>query len=54
MLATIHKLHLPMGLTLRHRWANKIGVGSNLEKFELTKLPDYIQENIGNYKEWLD
>ena len=33
---------------------NKIGVGSNLEKFELTKLPDYIQENIGNYKEWLD
>ena len=33
---------------------NKIGVGSNLEKFELTKLPNYIQENIGNYKEWLD
>ena len=34
--------------------ANKIGVGSNLEKFELTNLPTYIQKNFNNYKKWID
>jgi beta-1,4-mannosyl-glycoprotein beta-1,4-N-acetylglucosaminyltransferase len=34
--------------------ANKIGVGSKLEKFELTNLPTYIQKNFNNYKEWID
>ncbi len=33
---------------------NKIGVGSKLEKFELKKLPIYIQENLNVYKEWID
>ena len=33
---------------------NKIGVGSKLEKFELTNLPTYIQKNFNNYKEWID
>ena len=34
--------------------ANKIGVGSKLEKFELTNLPTYIQKNFNNYKKWID
>ena len=33
---------------------NKIGNGSKLEKFELEKLPIYIQLNKDNYKEWMD
>ena len=33
---------------------NQTGNGSILEKFELTKLPAYIQKNINNYKEWID
>jgi len=33
---------------------NKIGNGSLLENFELTKLPVYIQNNKDNYKEWID
>ena len=33
---------------------NKIGTGSKLKKFELTKLPIYIQENKNSYKEWID
>jgi len=33
---------------------SKIGSGSKLEKFKLNKLPKYIQENLNNYKEWLD
>ncbi len=33
---------------------NKIGVGSKLKKFELKKLPTYIQENQNKYKEWMD
>ena len=33
---------------------NKIGVGSKLEKFELTNLPTYIQKNFNNYKKWID
>jgi hypothetical protein len=33
---------------------SKIGNGSKLEKFKLNKLPKYIQENLNNYKEWLD
>jgi len=33
---------------------NKIGNGSKLEKFEINKLPDYIQNNKDNFKEWLD
>jgi len=33
---------------------NKIGTGKKLEKFELNKLPNYIQKNQNNYKEWID
>jgi len=33
---------------------NKIGNGSKLEKFEFKKLPDYIQMNQNNLKEWID
>ena len=33
---------------------NKIGNGSKLEKFELEKLPIYIQLNKENYKEWMN
>ena len=33
---------------------NKIGDGSKLHKFELNKLPIYIQENYNAYKEWID
>jgi beta-1,4-mannosyl-glycoprotein beta-1,4-N-acetylglucosaminyltransferase len=33
---------------------NKIGNGSKLVKFELNKLPSYIQENKETYKEWID
>jgi beta-1,4-mannosyl-glycoprotein beta-1,4-N-acetylglucosaminyltransferase len=33
---------------------NKIGNGSNLEKFKLTKLPVFIQENRNKYKDWID
>ena len=34
--------------------SNKIGNGSKLKKFELEKLPIYIQVNYNNYKEWID
>ena len=33
---------------------NKIGTGRKLEKFKLIKLPNYIQKNQNNYKEWID
>jgi beta-1,4-mannosyl-glycoprotein beta-1,4-N-acetylglucosaminyltransferase len=33
---------------------NKIGNGSKLEKFEINKLPNYIQINQNNLKEWID
>ena len=33
---------------------NKIGSGTKLQKFEINKLPLYIQENKNSYKEWLD
>tara|TARA_B100000780_G_scaffold273613_1_gene237420 strand:+ start:14 stop:883 length:870 start_codon:yes stop_codon:yes gene_type:complete len=33
---------------------NKIGNGNILEKFEINKLPKYIQINQNNLKEWLD
>ena len=33
---------------------NKIGNGNTLEKFEINKLPDYIQTNKDNLKEWID
>ncbi|MDC1280200.1 hypothetical protein N8Z07_02695 [Pelagibacteraceae bacterium] len=33
---------------------NKIGNGSILEKFEINKLPNYIQINQNNFKEWID
>ena len=32
----------------------KFGKGDKLEKFEFEKLPEYIQENKENLKEWLD
>tara|TARA_B100001540_G_C15771937_1_gene626748 strand:- start:591 stop:1481 length:891 start_codon:yes stop_codon:yes gene_type:complete len=33
---------------------NKIGNGNKLEKFPLEKLPKYLQDNIANYKKWID
>ena len=33
---------------------NKIGSGNKLQKFELNKLPNYIQKNENNFKEWMD
>ena len=33
---------------------NKIGNGSYLQKFELTKLPNYIQKNKKNYIDWIE
>ena len=33
---------------------NKIGSGSILEKFEINKLPNYIQINKDKLKEWID
>ena len=33
---------------------NKIGNGNTLERFEINKLPDYIQTNKDNLKEWID
>ena len=33
---------------------NKVGSGSKLDKFEIKKLPQYIQENKDIYKEWLE
>jgi len=32
----------------------KIGNGNALEKFEISKLPNYIQANKDNLKEWID
>jgi beta-1,4-mannosyl-glycoprotein beta-1,4-N-acetylglucosaminyltransferase len=33
---------------------NKIGNGSVLDKFEINKLPNYIQTNQNNLKDWID
>ena len=33
---------------------NKIGNGSLLEKFEIDKLPNYIEINKNNLKKWID
>ena len=33
---------------------NKIGNGNTLKKFEISKLPNYIQTNKDNLKEWID
>ncbi len=33
---------------------NKIGNGSMLEKFEINKLPNYIQKNQNYFKDWID
>ena len=33
---------------------NKVGKGPILEKFDIKKLPDYLQKNIEVYKEWVD
>ena len=30
------------------------GEGDKLEKFEIKKLPIYIQKNLNNFKEWID
>ena len=34
--------------------ANKIGNGNTLKNFEISKLPNYIQTNRDNFKEWID
>jgi beta-1,4-mannosyl-glycoprotein beta-1,4-N-acetylglucosaminyltransferase len=33
---------------------NKIGNGSKLDKFEINKLPNYIQINQDKFKDWID
>ena len=33
---------------------DKWGSGDQLEKFEIKKLPIYIQKNLNNFKEWID
>ena len=33
---------------------NKIGDGSKLEKYPTDKLPKFLQDNMNNYKEWID
>ncbi len=33
---------------------NKIGDGLKLENISLDRLPGYLQDNINNYKEWID
>tara|TARA_Y100001958_G_scaffold142631_1_gene119013 strand:- start:1788 stop:2657 length:870 start_codon:yes stop_codon:yes gene_type:complete len=33
---------------------NKIGDGNKLEKYQLQKLPKFLQDNIENYREWID
>tara|TARA_X000000950_G_scaffold87080_1_gene109662 strand:- start:169 stop:1059 length:891 start_codon:yes stop_codon:yes gene_type:complete len=33
---------------------NKIGDGSKLEKHPFNKLPKFLQDNLNNYKEWID
>ena len=33
---------------------NKIGEGSKLEIYSLDKLPKFLQNNIKNYKDWID
>jgi len=40
-------------LTLDKR-VNKIGTGSQLEKFDFNKLPSYLKENKEKYLQWLD
>ena len=33
---------------------NKIGDGSKLEKYPSDKLPKFLQDNLNNYKDWID
>tara|TARA_A100001015_G_scaffold221359_1_gene249106 strand:+ start:4698 stop:5567 length:870 start_codon:yes stop_codon:yes gene_type:complete len=33
---------------------NKIGEGSKLEKYPLEKLPKFLQDNLSNFKKWID
>ena len=33
---------------------NKIGEGSKLEKYPTEKLPKFLQNNLNDYKEWID
>ena len=33
---------------------NKIGDGSKLEKYPIDKLPKFLQDNLNDYKEWID
>ena len=33
---------------------NKIGDGSKLEKYPSNKLPKFLQDNLNDYKQWID
>ena len=33
---------------------NKIGNGNRLEKYPIEKLPKFLQNNLGSYREWID
>jgi hypothetical protein len=49
----IKKKHAIYDLSI-DKTKEKIGSGNKLQKFELKKLPDYIQKNKDNLKEWMD
>ncbi|MDA8890679.1 hypothetical protein N9I74_00535 [Candidatus Pelagibacter sp.] len=49
----IEKKHAIYDLSV-DKTKSKIGNGAKLQKFELSKLPNYIQENQNNFKEWMD
>jgi len=34
--------------------SNKVGNGQTLEKFDIKNLPDYIQNNLNTFKDWID
>ena len=40
-------------LTLDKR-SKKFGNGKKLEKYLVEKLPKFLQNNLDNYKEWID
>ena len=33
---------------------NKFGEGDKLENYPIEKLPKYLQDNLNNYKDWID
>ena len=43
------------GIIFKLQRSNKIGFGGNqLVQYPINKLPKYLQDNINNYKDWID